>query len=81
MAKAFQDALFDRRRQLEHTLANGTCLKLVLEPLGEGRVRVLEYYRRPRNAERFKRSPQDEREYLYRQLGLPLSYEALFGPD
>ena len=40
----FQDPLFSPERTVQRTLASGTVLRLVLEPLSG--VRVLEYHRR-----------------------------------
>ncbi len=42
----FQDTLFDATRVVQRLLKNGTSIRMKLEPLGEGRVKILEYSRK-----------------------------------
>ena len=51
----------------------------MLEPVGAGEVRILEYHRKAAKQERFKRLPQEEGKVrMYASLNLSLRFEALF---
>ncbi len=81
MRVTFQDSLFNSERVVERVLPGGTTLRLTLEPLSEGRVRVLAYSRR-RAGERWQRVKDEEgRTFAFAQLGLPASFTELFGAD
>ncbi len=74
----FQDNLFSSARMVERTLPSGTVLRLLLEPLPEGRVRVLEYHRRA-PSERWQRLREEEgRTLRYEQLKLTYSFAEIF---
>lgn len=75
----YQGHLFDKAVMVERTLSTGTVLRLKLEPLGEGKVRVLEYHRKGFLHERFKRQKDEEgKVFVFADLGLSQSYHALF---
>ncbi len=79
MTMIYQGHLFDKSVMVERTLSTGTVLRLKLEPLGEGKVRVLEYHRKGFLSDRFKRLPQEEGKiFALLDLGLNQSYQALF---
>jgi hypothetical protein len=74
----YQDSLFDPARTVERTLSNGTCVRVKLEPLGQGRVKILVYQRRPLGG-MWQRCQEEEGRVLeYRQLKLQASYEEIF---
>lgn len=77
-----QNDLFSGTRVVERVVAgSGSTVRMRLEPAGEGRVRILEYYRRRRGEARFRRAPGEEnREVPYARLGLEAGFEDLFGP-
>lgn len=63
---------------VERTLSNGTTLRLKIEPLPEGRVKVLEYHRRV-SGERWQRVREEEgRVLVYSQLNLAQPFDKLF---
>ncbi len=75
----FQDNLFSSARMVERTLPSGTVLTLLLEPLPERRVRVLEYHRRA-PGERWQRLREEEgRTLRYEQLKLNHAFTEVFG--
>lgn len=82
-AESVQGGLFDRAPVvLRRVASSGATLRLRLEPLGDGRVRVLEAARRPRGAARFARLPHEEgRVVRYEQLRLDIDYTSLFGSE
>ena len=64
------------------TTSLGTTLRLVLEPAGEERVRVLEYHRKPKRSEKFKRVKSEEGVVLpFEQLNLDKSFTELFAAE
>lgn len=74
----FQDNLFDPSRTVERNLESGSAVRLRLEPLGDGRVRVLEYYRKAAGG--WRRCREEEgRIVFYDRLKLPQDYAELFG--
>ena len=74
----FQDDLFSSARVVERMLANGTVLRLKLEPLPGEQVRVLEYHRKA-PGERWGRVPAAEgRTLRYGQLKLSPHFADLF---
>ena len=67
-------------REVERVLPTGITVKLKLEPLGGGRVRIVEYHRRAKRGRRFVRGIDGEgHSVAFERLGLEQSYEALFG--
>lgn len=73
----FQDGLFDPSRTVERTLESGNLVRLRLEPVGDARVRILEYYRKAGSG--WHRCPEEEgRLVLYSQLKLRQGYGELF---
>ena len=64
---------------LRHVAASGATFRLRLEPLGAGRVRVLEAERRAPGAASFKRVPGEVgRVVRFEQLGLATDYDTVF---
>ena len=47
--------LFDKSVVVERVTSLGTTIKLKLEPVGENRVKILEYHRKHKGKEGFKR--------------------------
>lgn len=71
--------LFDRSAFVERATSVGTTVRLKLEPLGEERVRVLEYHRRGKGKAAFRRVRSEEGiEVSFAKLGLSESYDELF---
>lgn len=63
---------------VERTLPNGTVLRLLLEPLPEEQVKVLEYHRRALG-ERWQRLREEEgRAVRYEQLKLSRPFAEVF---
>jgi hypothetical protein len=75
-----QNDLFSGTRVVERVVAgSGSTVRMRLEPAGEGRVRIVEYFRRRRGEARFRRAPGEEnREVPYARLGLEPAFEELF---
>jgi hypothetical protein len=70
----------DNTETVTRVLSTGSTITLTLEPLGEGQVRILTYYRKPARGDRFVRTPAEEGHVVaFEKLGLELSYETLFG--
>lgn len=64
---------------IERETSLGTTLRLTLEALTDERVRILEYYRKPKGSSQFRRVKSDEGEVLpFSQLGLEESFAELF---
>lgn len=64
----------------EKTTSLGTIVRSVLEPVGDGRVRILEYYRKPKRSAQFRRVKTEEGKVLpFAQLGSKTSYHDFFG--
>jgi hypothetical protein len=77
-----QPHLFDKTETVTRVLSTGSTVTLTLEPLGEGQVRILTYYRKPARGDRFVRAPGEEGQVVaFEKLGLELSYETLFGEN
>lgn len=77
----FQDSLFSTERVVQRVLPGGTVLRLTLEPLPGGRVRVLAYQRR-RVGEHWQSVREEEgRTLAFERLGLSGSFADLFGAD
>lgn len=76
-----QNDLFSGTRLVERRLPDsGATVRIRLAPLADGRVRILEYYRRRRGEVRFKRANGEEnRDVAYERLGLEADFEELFG--
>lgn len=76
----YQGHLFDKSMMVERTLSTGSIVRLKLEPLGEAKVRVLEYYRKGFLHDRFKRCKEEEgKVFAFADLRLEQSYQSLFG--
>lgn len=74
-----QPTLFDASRLVERQLESGVTVRLRLEPLPDGHVRVLEYRRRGHDDARWRRRPDEEgRTYPFAALGLGLGFEDVF---
>ncbi len=76
---SFQDDLFSSARWIERTV-QGATVRVRLEPLGRGRVRVVRYERRRRGERAFTRRPEEEGRVVALEAVAPgASYAALFG--
>lgn len=74
-----QPSLFDRSRLVERRLSSGAIVRLRLEPLPAGRVKVVEYRRRGHEDARWQRRPGEEgRVCPFAALGLDLPFEDVF---
>jgi hypothetical protein len=71
--------LFAADRVVERTLKNGITIRARLEPLGDERVRILEYYRRDRSGKWQRRPEEEGRTASFSTLGLTDSYSGIFG--
>lgn len=77
---AFQDDLFTGCRWLERVTGLGVRVRVRLEPLGDGRVRVLRYERRRPGERDFVRRPEEEGRVTSLAAVAPdEDYERLFG--
>lgn len=78
---AVQPDLFSGTQVVQRTLVgSGTRVRLRLTPLGGGRVRVEEAYRRGAGAARYEPWPEETgRDTELARLRLGVSYEELFG--
>lgn len=64
----------------EKTTSIGTTVRSVLEPVGNERVKILEYHRKPKHSSQFRRVKSEEGKVLpFAQLGLDTSYDKFFG--
>lgn len=64
---------------VERVLSTGTTLKLRLEPVANEKVRILEFWRKPRRSVSFRRVKDEEgRVVAFDQLKLAQSYAQLF---
>ena len=64
---------------VERVTSVGSTVKLKLEPLGKHKVKILEYHRKHKGKEVFKRIKSEEGAVVpFEQLGLAESYEGLF---
>ncbi len=76
----FQDGLFDSARWLERTTDLGVVVRLRLEPLGRGRVRVVRYERKRPHDRGFVRRREEEGRIVPLSAVAPgRDYGALFG--
>jgi hypothetical protein len=67
---------------LRHVASSGATLRLRLEPLGDGLVRLVEAERRAPGATGFKAMPGEVgRVVRFEQLGLETAYDGLFGAE
>jgi hypothetical protein len=74
-----QPSLFDPSRTVERRLPSGATVRVTLEPLLDGRVRVVAYLRRSHDTARWERRTVEEgRTYPFDALGLGLPYEDVF---
>jgi hypothetical protein len=74
-----QPNLFDPSRTVERRLASGATVRVTLEPLRDGHVRVVAYLRRSHDAARWERRAAEEgRTYALDALGLGLPFEDIF---
>ena len=74
-----QPHLFDKSVVVEKVTSVGSTVKLKLEPLGENKVKILEYHRKAKGKESFKRIKSEEGGTVaFTQLGLTEGYEELF---
>jgi hypothetical protein len=77
-----QPQMSDNTETVTRVLSTGSTVTLTLEPLGEGQVRIVTYYRKPARGDRFVRAPGEEGQVVaFEKLGLELSYETLFGEN
>lgn len=78
-APVFQDDLFTSARWIERAV-QGVTVRVRLEPLGRGRVRVVRYERRRRDERAFTRRPEEEGRIVALEAIAPgASYAQLFG--
>lgn len=74
-----QQSLFDPSRTVERRLPSGATVRIRLEPLADGHVKVLEYLRRTHDGARWERRADEEgRTYPLDSLGLGLPFGMLF---
>lgn len=76
---ALQDNLFDPTREVTRTLSNGTLVRSRLRPLGQGRVQIVEYYRKPKGGVWSRRRNEEGVTVAFDTLNLTETYEELFG--
>lgn len=80
-APVFQDDLFSAARWIERAV-QGATVRVRLEPLGRGRVRVVRYERCRRGERAFTRRPEEEGRVVALEAVAPgTSYQELFGSD
>ena len=78
-APVFQDDLFSSARWIERTV-HGVTVRVRLEPLGAGRVRVLRYERKRPGDRAFTRRREEEGRVVALEAVAPDSvYAELFG--
>lgn len=76
---AFQDDLFSPARWIERTV-QGSVVRVRLEPLGQGLVRVVRYERKRRGDRLFTRRPEEEGRVVALEAVAPgRAYTELFG--
>ena len=64
---------------VERETSLGTTLRLKLEPLANQQVKILEYYRKPKGSDKFKRVRQEEKQiFAFDDLNLGQSFNELF---
>ena len=79
-ATTFQDDLFSSARWLERTTDLGVMVRIRLEPLGAGRVRIVRYERkRPHDRGFVRRMEEEGRVVPLRAVAPGRDYATLFG--
>lgn len=79
-ATTFQDDLFSSARWLERTTDVGVVVRIRLEPLGAGRVRIERYERkRPHDRDFVRRREEEGRVVPLSAVAPGRDYAALFG--
>lgn len=79
-APALQDDLFSGCRWLERTTSSGVVVRVRLQPLGRGRVRILRYERRrPGDGAFVRRAEEEGRIVSLAALAPDQDYARLFG--
>jgi len=80
MATSFQDELFSSARWLERTTDLGVVVRIRLEPLGAGRVRIVRYERkRPSDRDFVRREEEEGRVVPLSAVAPGRDYATLFG--
>lgn len=75
----YQPDLFSRRAVVERELPSGSVVRLTLETVGEGQVKVLGFWRRAKQQNQFRRQRTEEGKVLaFESLKLSLEYGSLF---
>ena len=81
MAGSLQDDLFGRVRWLERTTRSGAQVRVQVEPVDAGRVRIVRFERRRPGERGFRRRPREEgRTVPLAELAPDQRWDALFGP-
>jgi hypothetical protein len=71
--------LFDKSAVVERVTSMGSSIRMKLEPLSDGKVKVLEYYRKTKDSAQFKRVKSEEGQIVaFEKLGLKQSFTAIF---
>ncbi len=69
----------DQHRTVERQTSLGTTLRLKLEPLPKENVKIIEYYRKPKGSDKFRRVKQEEKQiHAFSDLKLNQSYNEVF---
>lgn len=76
---SLQPPLFANDRVVQRVLSTGTIIRVRLEPLAEGQVRILEYHRRDHTGKWQRRSEEEQRTVSFATLGLAGSFSEIFG--
>lgn len=74
-----QDSMLDQSRTVERQLSTGARVRVTLRPIGDRRVRILEYRRLKPDGELWQRLKDEEgHECAFEQLRLPVAFEDLW---
>jgi len=61
-------------------MSTGTIVKLVIRPIADSKVEILQYFKKKSNQDKFKRVADEEGKTVeFKKLGLRQSYDYLFG--
>lgn len=76
----YQPHLFDKTITVEREMSTGTIVKLVIRPIADSKVEILQYFKKKSNQDKFKRVADEEGKTVeFKKLGLRQSYDYLFG--
>ena len=75
----YQPHLFDRTIVVEREMAGGSVIKLMIRPIDDNKVEILEYFKKKHGLDKFKRIRAEEGKTVeFRKLGLKQSFDYLF---